>query len=125
MLEVARNAGLSTAAVGKVGPALIQDITQRNGGATIIFDDSTGSETEVPLSSDIVELLRNNNLPLATPSREANGKPGNSTTAGTKVANTVQQQYFADVTTNVILPLFKQVQLVCGDLLVSLLPRLW
>ena len=108
-LEAARKAGYSTAAVGKVGPVLIQDITQRTGN-TIIFDDATGSPTGIPLSAEVTELLRQNNLGFSTPDRGSNGKPGNSTTPGTKVANTVQQQYFADVTTKAILPLFKQRQ---------------
>ena len=110
LLAVARDAGLSTAAVGKVGPTLIQDVTQQTGAATLIVDDATGSETEVPLSADFKTLLQQNNLPLAAPSRGANGKPGNSTTPGAKMPNTEQQQYFADVTTKVILPLFKQRQ---------------
>lgn len=113
LLDVARKAGFSTAAVGKVGPVLIQDIaqvTRRSGQLTIIIDDDTGSAREVPLSSELTEMLKKNNLPLAAPSRGDNGKPGNSTTPGTKVPNAVQQQYFADVTTKAILPLFKQQQ---------------
>jgi len=93
LLAVARKAGLSTAAVGKVGPVLIQDITQ-NQGTTIIVDDATGSKTGIPLSSEITDLLKQNQLPLATPKRGENGKPGSSTQPGAKVANTVQQQYF-------------------------------
>lgn len=110
LLEAARKAGFSTAAVGKVGPVLIQDISQRSGQPTIIIDDATGSDTGIPLSPEFTELLKKNNLPQAAPSRGDNGKPGNSTTPGTKVANTVQQQYFADVTTKAILPLFKERQ---------------
>lgn len=113
LLDAARKAGFSTAAVGKVGPVLIQDIaqvTRRTGQPTIIIDDDTGSEREVPLGSELTEMLKKNNLPLAAPSRGDNGKPGNSATPGTKVPNAVQQQYFADVTTKAILPLFKQQQ---------------
>lgn len=110
LLEAARKAGFSTAAVGKVGPVLIQDITQQRGRPTLIFDDATGSKTGVPLTPEVTELLKKNNLSLSSPSRGDNGKPGNSNTPGTKIANTVQQQYFADVTTKVILPLFKQQQ---------------
>jgi len=46
-------------------------------------------------------------LPLVAPSRGENGKPGNATTPGTTVANVTQQDYFVDVTTKVVLPLFK------------------
>ena len=108
LLEVARKAGFSTAAVGKVGPVLIQDITQRTGTPTIIFDDATGSQSGIPLSSDVAEQLKKNGLALSAPPRGDNSNSGDSITPGTKVANTAQQQYFADITTKVLLPLFKQ-----------------
>ncbi|MBW4634459.1 MAG: alkaline phosphatase family protein [Iphinoe sp. HA4291-MV1] len=110
LLKAARKAGFSTAAIGKIGPVLIQDVTLQKGEPTIIFDDATGTSTGISLSSEVTELLGKNSLPTATPSRGDNGKPGDSKTPGTKVANTIQQQYFADVTTKVILPLFKQRQ---------------
>ncbi|NEU74276.1 alkaline phosphatase family protein [Hassallia byssoidea VB512170] len=108
LLATARKANFSTAAVGKIGPVLIQDVTHQKGEPTIIFDDATGTPTGIALSEEITPLLTKASLPTATPSRGANGKPGDSKTPGTKVANTVQQQYFADVTTKVILPLFQQ-----------------
>jgi hypothetical protein len=46
-------------------------------------------------------------LPLATPARGANAKSGDAKTPGTWVPNTIQQAYFVDVATKVILPLFK------------------
>ncbi|BAZ49897.1 type I phosphodiesterase/nucleotide pyrophosphatase [Nostoc sp. NIES-4103] len=110
LIATAKKAGFSTAAVGKIGPVLIQDVTQENGEPTILFDDATGTPTGIPLSSEITALLTKNSLPLATPSRGENGKAGDSKTPGTKVANLAQQQYFADVTTKVILPLFQQQQ---------------
>ncbi|MEJ6483406.1 nucleotide pyrophosphatase/phosphodiesterase family protein [Nostoc punctiforme UO1] len=110
LLDTAREAGFSTAAVGKVGPVLIQDVTQRTGKSTIIIDDATGSPTGIPLSSEIAELLTKNGIALKSPTRGDNGKSGNSTVPGTKVANIFQQQYFADITTKVLLPLFKQRQ---------------
>ncbi|NMG07400.1 alkaline phosphatase family protein [Brasilonema sp. UFV-L1] len=110
LLEAARKAGFSTAAIGKIGPVLIQDITLQKDEPTIIFDDATGTPTGISLSSEITELLTKNSLPTAAPSRGDNGKAGDSKTPGTKVANTTQQQYFADVTTKVILPLFKRRQ---------------
>ena len=110
LLEAARKAGFSTAAVGKIGPVLIQDVTLQKGEPTIIFDDATGTPTEISLSSEMTQLLAKNSLPTATPSRGENGNHGDSKTPGTKVANIAQQQYFADVTTKAILPLFKQRQ---------------
>ena len=115
LLAAARGAGFNTAAVGKLGPVLIQDVTQGNrvNGSvpspdTIIIDDSTGRTGGIPLSPELQALLTQNNLPLIAPARGANGSSGNNTTPGTTVANTTQQQYFADATTQAILPLFQQ-----------------
>ena len=44
---------------------------------------------------------------LAAPSRGDNGNAGTAATPGTKVANIAQQDYFVDVATKVVLPLFK------------------
>ncbi len=123
LLAAARGAGFSTAAVGKVGPVLIQDVTQgnRSSGAvppptTIIIDDRTGSSTGVPLNSDITTALTNAGVALSAPDRsngaasnsqQSNGFSGNNTTAGTQAANVTQQQYFTDSVTKAILPLFK------------------
>src|SRR5690242_9771261 len=49
VLKLAREKGFSTAAMGKLGPTLIFDHTDR-GKNTIIFDDSTGGKNGVPLS---------------------------------------------------------------------------
>jgi arylsulfatase A-like enzyme len=107
MLKAARDQGFSTAAIGKLGPVLIFDHTNRSGAPTIIVDDSTGSAKGIPLSPDLQAALKEAGLPLAAPSRGENGKAGNATTPGTKVANVEQQNYFADVAAKVVLPLFK------------------
>ncbi len=108
ILKIARDAGLSTAAMGKLGPVLIFDHTERSGQHTILFDDSTGRPPGIPLSDEIARRLTAAGLPLQTPSRGENGKAGNFETPGTTVANTVQQDYFAAVATRVVLPLFKE-----------------
>ena len=46
-------------------------------------------------------------LPLAAPGRGDNGKTGDFKTPGTTIANTVQQGYFADVASKVVLPMLK------------------
>jgi hypothetical protein len=56
----------------------------------------------------MTDRLKAEQLPLATPSRGANGKPGTLTTPGTLSANVEQQDYFAAVTARVVLPLFKE-----------------
>lgn len=110
LLAMARTAGFSTAAIGKVGPVLIQDVTQRSGEPTIVIDDATGSATGIPLSSELNQRLIAAGLPVAAPGRGDNGKPGNRTTAGTKTANVEQQQYFVNTVTQAILPWFKERQ---------------
>jgi arylsulfatase A-like enzyme len=107
ILKAARNAGLSTAAIGKLGPTLIFDHTERSGGQTIVFDDSTGTANGIPLSDEIKAALASAGLPLATPDRGENGRGGDFKTPGTTVANVAQQAYFADVAAKVVLPLFK------------------
>jgi len=125
LLAFARQNGYSTAAIGKLGPTLIQDVTQGNRGAdgkvptpdTIILDDSTGRAGGIPLSPEVIQRLVKAGLPATAPDRSNglptgdplnNGGSGTNTTPGTLAANTVQQKYFVDATTNVILPYFKE-----------------
>jgi len=107
ILEAARAAGFSTAAIGKLGPTLIQDHLSRSGSPTIVIDDSTGTATGIPLSSEMQAALQAAKLPLQTPTRGDNGRVGTSTTPGTTVANVQQQEYLVNVVTNVLLPMFK------------------
>jgi hypothetical protein len=108
ILKLARDKGYSTASIGKIGPALIFDPTERTGQQTVLVDDATGTPKGIPLSADVSQRLQAANLPLAAPTRGANGVPGNVTTPGTLTANVAQQDYFAAVTTQVLLPLFKE-----------------
>ena len=103
LLKLARGKGFSAAAIGKIGPTLIFDHTERTGAQTIIVDDATGRPESIPLSPEMTERLKAANLPLVPPPRGANGNY-----LGTQVANVVQQDYFAAVTTRAILPLFKE-----------------
>ena len=110
VLKMARAKGFSTAALGKVGPTLIFDHTDKlgaDGPHSIVIDDATGSKTGVPLSDEIKAALAKAGLPLATPPRGENGKSGDAKTPGTTAPNTAQQAYFADVATKVLLPMFK------------------
>ncbi len=111
LLAAAREHGFNTAVVGKMGPAAIQDVSQLNpvnGGfaipQTIIIDDGTGTPDGVPLAPEVSAALVNAGLPTTTPAR--NQPTGNNTTPGTKEPNSVQQGYFADATSKVILPMF-------------------
>ena len=119
LLAVARAHGFSTAAVGKVGPTLIQDVSQGNRSvklpATIFLDDRTGTSKGVPLDPAIATALTAT-LGSATPpsrnskppTRDDNGYSGSSQTPGTRVANVRQQQFLADAVTKVILPELKK-----------------
>jgi predicted AlkP superfamily pyrophosphatase or phosphodiesterase len=108
VLKLARDKGYSTASVGKIGPALVFDPTERSGEQTILVDDATGTPKGIPLSAEVIDRLRAVSLPLAAPTRGANGSPGNVSKPGTLHANVVQQDYFASATTRVILPMFKE-----------------
>jgi hypothetical protein len=110
ILKLARANGFSTAALGKRGPVLIFDHTDKigdDGLHSIVFDDSTGTDKGVPLSEEIKAALTKAGLALVTPPRGDNAKAGDAKTPGTLVPNTVQQAYFVDVATKVVLPLFK------------------
>lgn len=111
LLAAARRHGYGTAAVGKMGPAAIQDVSQLNPinrefsvPRTIIIDDGTGTPDGVPLAPEVSSALVSAGLPTTAPARIQ--PTGTNTTPGTKDPNIVQQAYFADATTKVVLPMF-------------------
>ena len=108
ILKLARDAGYSTAALGKLGPTLIFDHTVRTGYPTIIFDDSTGRPGGIPLSEEVTKRLAAADLSVQAPSRGENGWAGTHVTPGTKRANIEQQAYFSNVAAKVVMPLFKE-----------------
>jgi arylsulfatase A-like enzyme len=113
ILKIARARGLSTAAVGKLGPILIFDHTERTGLQTIIIDDATGATDRdgrpvgIPLSDEVKAAMQAAGLAPTPPSRGANGVAGAFDTPGTTVANVEQQAWFTDVVSKVLLPMFK------------------
>ncbi len=112
LLALARRHGYQTAAIGKLGPVAIQDVTEiapQAGSiparATVVIDDVTGTPSGVALDPMIASALAAAGLPLATPPRV---QPSGTVTApGTTQANVDQQRYFIDATTRVILPIFR------------------
>ena len=108
ILQLAREAGYGTAALGKLGPALIFDHTVRMGAPTVVFDDATGTEKGIPLAPEVASRLAAAGLPAATPGRGDNGKAGSATTPGTLSANVTQQDYFAAAATRVVLPMLAE-----------------
>jgi hypothetical protein len=107
ILALARASGFNTATIGKQGPALIMDHTDR-GLTSIVIDDSTGKPAGVPLPTVVQDALRATGLSLETPTRGANGVAGTMALPGALVANVNQQAYFVSAATSVVLPLFKR-----------------
>src|SRR5258708_15840105 len=98
LLSAARAQGFNTAAVGKMGPAAIQDVSQLNPvegkfatPQTPIIDDGTGTADGVPLSPQIISELQQQALPTATPAR--NQPTCNNTTPATLIANLAPPAY--------------------------------
>jgi arylsulfatase A-like enzyme len=106
LLEAARKAGFQTAAIGKAGPTAIQDVTARDGASTIIIDDATGTPDGLRLPPDVVAAIKARGLDTATPDRGLNTDPGTAIMPGVQVANVQQQDWFARVAAEVILPRF-------------------
>ena len=111
LLALARANGFNTAAIGKLGPVAIQDITQLKPiehhfrkPQTIILDDSTGSDGGVPLTQEVQSALVT--AGLGTKPTPRNQPSGTAFSPGTLEANVGQQQWFADATTKVVLPKF-------------------
>jgi predicted AlkP superfamily pyrophosphatase or phosphodiesterase len=124
LLSAAQQHGYNVAAIGKLGPAAIQQIDQVSWtpagypamGSAILIDDATGSIIGLPLPTELREQIEAAGLPTDAPIRNngfaensqfANGFQGDAKTPGTLAANTVQQQWFADITTKVLLPRFE------------------
>jgi len=108
ILKLARSSKkYSTASIGKNGPVLIFDPEERTGNETVVIDDETGKASGIPLSAEVTDRLKAANLPLAAPSRGANGDRGDVNKDGTLSANVVQQDYFAAVASRVVLPMFR------------------
>jgi hypothetical protein len=76
---------MSTATIGKLGPALIFDHTERSGEQTIVIDDSTGRSGGIPLGPEMQKRLRAAGLDLQMPTRGENGKADDFQTPGTLV----------------------------------------
>jgi arylsulfatase A-like enzyme len=104
ILHAAADAGYSTAAVGKLGPSLIFDHTQRLEQRTVVVDDQTGHPGGLPLSSEMQVALREFGLAAEAPERGDNARAGDATLPGTLVANLAQQNWFADVAALALLP---------------------
>ena len=106
LLAAASAAGFQTAAIGKLGPTAIQDVTARDGRRSLVIDDATGSPDGLPLPSDVLQAIKRAGLDVAAPDRGLNTDPGTDLMAGVQVANVEQQNWFTRVATDVVLPRF-------------------
>jgi hypothetical protein len=107
LLAAAQAKGFSTAAIGKLGPTAIQDVTSRGPGGSLIIDDNTGTPTGFPLPADVVAAIKAAGLDATTPDRGLNTDPGDDIRPGVRVANVQQQDWLVGVATKVLLPRFK------------------
>ena len=109
ILAAARAAGFQSAAIGKLGPTAIQDVTARDGTQSIIIDDATGHPDSggLPLADDLTAALKQAGLGAQAPDRGLNQSPGTFNNPGAIRANVEQQDWFTDVATRVVLPRFK------------------
>jgi arylsulfatase A-like enzyme len=111
LLALARAHGFNTAAIGKLGPVAIQDITQLKPAdghfavpTTVILDDSTGSPAGVPVAADVQSALAAAGLDSKPTPREQ--PTGTAFIPGALAANVGQQKWFADAATKAVLPAF-------------------
>jgi arylsulfatase A-like enzyme len=109
LLAQARAQGFVTASIGKKGPTSVQDITARDGSA-IVIDDSSGwpKPDMLPWAAGIADAIKAAGLAKIPPDRGLNGDSGAYNMPGVRVANVEQQDWFAKVATDVVLPLLKK-----------------
>jgi len=93
LIARARAQGFSTAVVGKLGPARIQDSTAAaDGSQTLILDDDTGHEGGLGLPQWFSDRMKSVFLPAAVPPRQ--------------VPNLPQEVWLMKATTRIVLPHF-------------------
>ena len=107
LVEAARARGYATAVVGKLGPAGVQDVRNRDGREGVLIDDGAGWSYGVPLAPEVAAAIQAAGLPAQAPMRGANARSGSFREPGATVANVAQQDWFVSVATRVLLPRFK------------------
>jgi arylsulfatase A-like enzyme len=106
LLKLLRDHGYRTAAIGKEGPTLIQDISAADGRSTVIVDDASGGSHGVPLDPAIAAAITAAGLSLDPDDHKANGSMYSDSKTGLKVSNARQQAWMTDVAAKVVLPKF-------------------
>lgn len=109
LLAQARAQGFVTASIGKKGPSSVHDMTARDGSAIVIDDSSGGPKPDaLPYAPGLAAAIKAGGLPLTPPDRGLNGDSGAYNMPGVRVANVEQQDWFARVAADVVLPLLKK-----------------
>src|SRR6516225_466095 len=126
LMSTAMASGYNVVSIGKVGPVALQHIEAMAPvnrryvpapDSTIIIDDATGTNVGFPLPRSIIDRLIKRNLSTDPPDRSNgygpnstynNGYSGNGRQPGTQRPNTLQQQWFSDLTTKAVLPMLQQ-----------------
>lgn len=113
LLAMARKSGFAVAALGKHGPVGLQDISLLGYQGLLyddayVFDDTSGNKGGLTIADDVKdEIATYAGQPPAVPPRGRNADSGSCDRPGTLTANEVQQRWFTDVATKVLLPRFK------------------
>jgi hypothetical protein len=114
LLAASAQQGYNVASVGKVGPA---GLVISGSSPPLLVDDSTGNLDVFPLPPRLMDETVRAGLSTEAPNRSNgygaasawnNGYAGTAKQPGTRQPNIIQQQWFADMTTRVILPIFKR-----------------
>jgi Type I phosphodiesterase / nucleotide pyrophosphatase len=123
LLDAAAAHGYNIAAIGKLGPTAIfspATLAAVNSGfpppgSAMVVDDATGTANGPALPPRLIDRLNQERLSLEAPARTNgygptspynNGNAGTYARPGTRAPNVVQQQWFLDVATRAVLPLF-------------------
>ncbi len=96
IMAAARQAGLSTAAIGQAGAVLAFDLAAGDGQSTMIVDDRTGRSGGVPLSASLQQRVEAAKIVPMAPKR------------GTDAGDTAQQDWFVQIATDAVLPALKE-----------------
>ncbi len=107
ILRSAAKANLSTASIGKTGISLIFDPIERTGQQTVIIDDQTGHPGGIPLSPEMQVGLHEFAVPAEAPEHGDSVSEGEARGPGTPAAEGMKSDWFVDVTTKAVLPMFK------------------
>ncbi|THD60312.1 alkaline phosphatase family protein [Phenylobacterium sp.] len=106
LLQAARARGYATAALGKEGPAGVQDATARDGTGTVVLD-SAYPKNGIRLAPEIAQAIQAAGLASSPPQRGKDFSGGDFKTPGTLKTNAEQQDWFVGVATKVLIPRFK------------------